>query len=808
MSRVERKRLEKESRKKKLFPFSKKTNDIVLEKNKEENINIDSNYNKNTYNLKTNSFKEIEEMQKKDTPKNKPEIVSNVQNVQTASNNQEDFGKTSSYVYNKSNEKSSSRMKTADRIISVEDEKMYLNNKKNRSEGGKNYKEDVLTVNSIFTAEDIKNGINDKEVIVQEKSGDEEIDINSIKKLDIEDAPFEDVVKVAESRLAAEFEEKKMEQEKKKKEELLKKQEEEKRIAEEKRLAEEKRKEEGLIRQQKAEQEKKKQEELLNNQKKSLNNQKENKNQKKGRDNLNGSNSNNDLKEKASINNSDNSKGNNNDAGKNKNPKKNKIEKKKVKSAPLISNTNSVVDKKPKKKRTFKKVIGIIIAILLIIYIIGCILFNGRFYPNTYVNGINVSFKTPKELDTLAKARLEGYELTLNGRKSVKDSIKGDDIDIEYISDGSSTDIKKEQGSLTWPKAFFSDSKIDGQLNIKFNESKLEKIVNDFNIFDKKNITPPISAFPDYNIKEKKMFANKGDVGSTPIKEKVHKFVKDSLKAEVVSTNYDDYVYLSQKNTYKDSRLKKAIEEIEPYANMKIEYDFEYETFTATGQDIVKMFKVDSENDYSVELSRDNVREFVRSLSRKYSTYGDTREIKSASTGEMLKVSGGVYGWLIDREKETDALFKLVEEKKDIVKRKPIYAQTAVSRSKNDMGNEFIEIDLGSQHMWFVRDGKAIISTPIVSGNPNRGDATPTGIYPLNYKTRHATLRGPGYASPVSYWMPFNGDIGIHDASWQPVYGGSRYLYAGSHGCINTPYGSMAQFYSLAKKGMPVVVHY
>lgn len=797
MSRVERKRLEKESRKKKLFPFSKKTNDIVLEKNKEEKASVDSNYDENIYNLEANSFKEIEEMQKKDTPKNKPEVVSN---VQTLSNNEDDFGKTSSYVYSKSNEKLSSRMKTADRIISVEDEKMYLNNKKNRTEGGKDYEEDVLTVDSIFTAEDIKNGINDEEVIVQEKSGDEEIDINSIKKLDIEDAPFEDVVKVAESRLAAEFEEKKMEEEKKKKEELLKKQEEEKRIAEEKRLAEEKRKEEGLIRQQKAEQEKKKQKELLNNQDKSLDDKKEDKN------NSNGSDSNNDLKEEANINKSNYSKDNN--ASEDKKAKKNKIEKKKVKSAPLISNINSVVDEKPKKNRTFKKVIGIIIAILLIIYIIGCVLFNGRFYPNTYVNGINVSFKTPKELDTLAKARLEGYKLTLNGRKNVKDSIKGDDIEIEYISDGSATNIKKEQGFLTWPKAFFSDSKIDGQLNIKFDESKLEKIVDDFNIFDKKNITPPVSAFPDYNIKEKKMFANKGDIGSTPVKEKVYKFVKDSIKAEAVSANYDDYVYLPQKNTYKDSRLKKAIDEIEPYTNMKIEYDFEYETFTATGQDIVKMFKVDSEKDYSVELSRDNVREFVRSLSRKYSTYGDTREIKSASTGEMLKVSGGVYGWLIDREKETDALLKLVEAKKDIVKRKPIYAQTAVSRSKNDMGNEFIEIDLGSQHMWFVRDGKAIVSTPIVSGNPNRGDATPTGIYPLNYKTRHATLRGPGYASPVSYWMPFNGDIGIHDASWQPVYGGSRYLYAGSHGCINTPYGSMAQFYSLAKEGMPVVVHY
>lgn len=169
---------------------------------------------------------------------------------------------------------------------------------------------------------------------------------------------------------------------------------------------------------------------------------------------------------------------------------------------------------------------------------------------------------------------------------------------------------------------------------------------------------------------------------------------------------------------------------------------------------------------------------------------------------------GGVYGWLIDRDGETDELVKIIQNGKDVENRKPLYKQTAMSRDKNDLGNEFIEIDLSKQYMWFVRDGKAIVETPIVSGNPNQGDATPPGIYPITYKTRNAVLRGPGYASPVSYWIPFNGNIGIHDASWQPIYGGNRYLYAGSHGCINTPYSKVAEIYKLSKEGMPVVVHY
>ena len=79
------------------------------------------------------------------------------------------------------------------------------------------------------------------------------------------------------------------------------------------------------------------------------------------------------------------------------------------------------------------------------------------------------------------------------------------------------------------------------------------------------------------------------------------------------------------------------------------------------------------------------------------------------------------------------------------------------------------------------------METDFVSGNESRGWATPGGAYPLTYKQRNATLRGEGYATPVSYWMPFNGGIGLHDASWRGSFGGTIYKTGGSHGCINLP---------------------
>ena len=77
----------------------------------------------------------------------------------------------------------------------------------------------------------------------------------------------------------------------------------------------------------------------------------------------------------------------------------------------------------------------------------------------------------------------------------------------------------------------------------------------------------------------------------------------------------------------------------------------------------------------------------------------------------------------------------------------------------------------------------------------------------------HTTLKGKNadgsdYASPVTYWMPFNGGIGMHDATWRSTFGGKIYLNAGSHGCVNMPYQKAGSVYNNVSAGYPIVVHY
>lgn len=129
-------------------------------------------------------------------------------------------------------------------------------------------------------------------------------------------------------------------------------------------------------------------------------------------------------------------------------------------------------------------------------------------------------------------------------------------------------------------------------------------------------------------------------------------------------------------------------------------------------------------------------------------------------------------------------------------------------RGKNDIGDTYIEVDMTEQKMYYYEDGELILETDIVTGNTGRRMGTPQGVNYVYNKQRNRVLRGQGYASPVKYWVPVKGAIGIHDASWRSKFGGEIYKTNGSHGCINTPTEIMAQLYESVEIGTPVIMFY
>ncbi|MBQ8592319.1 MAG: L,D-transpeptidase family protein [Lachnospiraceae bacterium] len=207
----------------------------------------------------------------------------------------------------------------------------------------------------------------------------------------------------------------------------------------------------------------------------------------------------------------------------------------------------------------------------------------------------------------------------------------------------------------------------------------------------------------------------------------------------------------------------------------------------------------------NVQVDENAIEEYIKTLAEEYDTLG--KHTFQTTRGDIVTIEGGTYGNQLNQQAEIaylkEACLQITPQT-----REPEYANKALHQGKNDIGDTYIEIDMGQQMMYFYKDGKQMIETPVVTGNTGRRMGTPARVCYVYAKQKNRVLRGPGYASRVTYWMPVNGNIGIHDASWRSEFGGEIYKTNGSHGCINTPIEAMTKLYENVEIGIPVIMFY
>lgn len=117
----------------------------------------------------------------------------------------------------------------------------------------------------------------------------------------------------------------------------------------------------------------------------------------------------------------------------------------------------------------------------------------------------------------------------------------------------------------------------------------------------------------------------------------------------------------------------------------------------------------------------------------------------------------------------------------------------------------FVEIDISDQDINMMVDNVCILNSAVVTGKID--SPTYEGYFYIYDKETDRYLYGKDYCSHVDYWMPFNGQIGIHDADWRDEFGGDIYLEHGSHGCVNSPDATAETIYNNSEVGTKVLVH-
>lgn len=485
-----------------------------------------------------------------------------------------------------------------------------------------------------------------------------------------------------------------------------------------------------------------------------------------------------------------------------------KTEAEKLEGKPLKDQIREITKKLLKNIKEHKKAIrnGIIISLctLLLIYLGMSAYFTKHFYFGSEINSVSISGKTVDEANKQMAAALKTYILILNERGGKTEQIKAEDIGLKYSSNGQFQGFKDKQNAFKWVLAAFNKEESKMTEEVLYNGDLLNKKINSLACLDSKNIIEPKSASFKYTDNG---YAIVDEVAGNKINKDVlyNHIVNAILKGKTTLNLESIDCYVKPKYTKETQKVMKVKNMLDKYVSSKITYTFESKKEVVDGAAINKWISVD--DDLEVAIDERQVRSYVDTLAGTYNTYGESRRFTTAS-GKVITVRGGDYGWIINKPKEVQNLIAAVKQGKTISK-EPSYSQTAASHnSSSDIGNTYVEIDLTKQHMWFYKNGSLVVEGDVVTGNISRNNGTPAGVYKLKYKERNAILKGQDYASPVDYWMPFNGNIGIHDASWRSKFGGEIYRRSGSHGCVNSPHYLAEAIYSNIKAGAAVVCHY
>lgn len=262
-----------------------------------------------------------------------------------------------------------------------------------------------------------------------------------------------------------------------------------------------------------------------------------------------------------------------------------------------------------------------------------------------------------------------------------------------------------------------------------------------------------------------------------------------------------------------DLEQRKLWEQLEVFLARSVTYDMGAEQLPLTPDILSSFLKVDERGvpvleRGSVALDEERVGHWVEKLAAAYDTCDTLREFTS-TRGDVVSVKYATYGTRLDQEAEKEYLLEILErEGEEAQVHVPAYLKKGYVRGLDDIGSTYIEVDMTQQHMYYYVDGELVLDTDVVTGNTGKRMGTPEGINFVYNKQRNRVLRGADYETPVKYWMPVKGAVGIHDASWRRKFGGEIYKKNGSHGCINTPSDIMAELYDMVEIGTPVIMFY
>lgn len=443
-------------------------------------------------------------------------------------------------------------------------------------------------------------------------------------------------------------------------------------------------------------------------------------------------------------------------------------------------------------------VLYVIGAAILAIYLCMALFFKNHFFFGSTVNRtIPASGATVEVVKQALLDQADGYSLTIKERDGKTETITSADAGLSLdLSRGQVEGLLASQNVFTWPVSIFQHRDYESETLSQPDPAKLSAAVNALSCVT--NPSPTETKDATYAYEGGKYFVKEEIYGTRVNAEKLYDCVDEAMENLQESVDLDgDRLYIQPTRTKDSPELAALVDELNQKMSMEISYDT---GDTIDADTMAGFFSVG--DDLTISVNHEAVTEFVNAFAKKYNTAGLPKELVT-SYGSTVTVPGGNYGWLLNKSAETEQLISDLETGKS-VSRSPIWKLTAASHGDHDYGNSYVEVNLTAQHLFLYINGQRVLDSPVVTGNVAKEWSTPAGAYAITYLDKDTMLNGESH---VNYWMPFNGNIGLHDASWRSHFGGADYLTRGSHGCVNLPVNVSPEIYKQVSAGFPVLLY-
>lgn len=465
----------------------------------------------------------------------------------------------------------------------------------------------------------------------------------------------------------------------------------------------------------------------------------------------------------------------------------------------------------PEKQKKRRMLIGGIAGLCVVALIAGSQIhkhykefYTTHFFNGTVINGEDASKKTVEEVKDDIKKNVSHYTLKIK-ELNRDEKITAQDVGLEYVDDGKVDELMEEQEEGKWFLHLAGTTEFDVNAGTKYDEGKVTETIAGLECFKEENVTKPQNA----TLKdENNVFSIQDEVEGNEVNlEKFTAAVKEALDKGGTSIDIVKNDCYNHPTIYKDNEtLKARMDKWNEYMRVNVTYAFG-DNIEVVNADTVKPNVVDDGS--TVDLPTDWIRTLVYGWGQKYDTFGLAREFTTHSGETIMVEEGGDYGWCIDKDVTiadvTDAVLTGAQGERPVT-----FLYSAMGWDNGDLTGTYVEVSIAEQHLWCYKDYELVMDTDVVTGLPTTERETTPGTFAVDAKKEDAVLGSldvQGYESPVSFWAPFNGGQGLHDAPWRGDFGGDIYLSNGSHGCVNIPPENMEPIYNAIDIGTAVVIY-